>query len=374
MKKALTSIPLAIAILSVAGSPASSQELVRIDPRYYCAAEPGPVPEEVFTLPPTPEAEAAVREILDLIVIGTGGWSLWASSQDKASASMDPVTGERRIIYNEDFINDLRGESESVWANVAILAHEVAHHLNDHLQIGNDDRRRIEELQADRFAGYVLFRKGASEEATQRVFRALGGGGAYPPVRDRVAAARNGWLRARGLGPAVADMDTILSDDDVEVATVDGRRVGDTDVADPPRVTGLAAFGAPSPSVFHAGGGAPGPGFMLRLQGRLEYERPASVRVGIYFWFRDGRVLFAHPQEPHYRRGSNNQVATGVPRFRFAGGQLDLASLLVDPLPYYVLNLGPALYQRYDLVARVFVYVDDELIASSSPTDLWVVW
>ncbi len=366
MKNALVSIAFAVAVLHIAGGPVTSQESIRIDPEYYCAAEPGSVPERLNTFPPTPRAERAIEEIVDLVGLGTSGWRLLASSQAKASASMDSVTGERRIVYNEDFIRNLRGESDSVWANVAILAHEVAHHLNNHLQTGDSETRQIEELEADRFAGYVLFRKGASEEATQRVFRTLGGGrGGYPPVADRVAAARNGWLRGEALGTRVVEIERIIDTDVVPV---------DPPPPPPPRVSGLALRAEHGGTVLHMGGGAPAPGFQFHLQGRLEYENPAIVYVGIHFWFPGGRIVLAHPQEQYYRRASNNQVATGVPGFRFAGGRLNLGSLLVDSLPYYVLNLGPSAYRRYDLVARAFVYVDEALIASSRPEDLWVVW
>ena len=363
MKNALVAIALAVAVLHVAGGPISSQESIRFDPDYYCAAEPGPVPDRLNTFPPTPRAERAVEEIVDLVGLGTSGWRLLASSQEKASASMDPVSGERRIVYNEDFIRDLRGESDSVWANVAVLAHEVAHHLNNHLQTGDSETREIEELEADRFAGYVLFRKGASEEATRRVFRALGGGrDGYPPVRDRVAAARNGWLRGEALGTGVVDIDRIIGPDPPPPPPPR------------PRVSGLAFRAVHGGTVPHMGGGAATPGFQFFLQGRLEYQNPASVYIGIHFWFPGGRIVLAHPQELYYRRRSNNQVATGVPEFPFAGGRLDLGRLVVDSLPYYVLNLGPVAYRRYDLVARAFVYVDAVEIAGSRPENLWVVW
>ena len=372
--KALAGVAFTIATLYVAGGPASSQELIRIDPRYYCAAEPGPVPERLFVLPPTATAQRAVQEILDFIVMGTSGWRLLASSQDKASASMDPVSGERRIVYNEDFIDDLTGESESVWANVAILAHEVAHHLNNHLEGGDEERRRIEELEADRFAGYILFRKGASEEATQRVFRALGGGGEYPPVRDRVAAARNGWLRARQLGSTVADVGSILADD-VAAAGATATEAED-DVADVavPRVSGLSLRVGHRSSVPHEGGGVPGPGMVFSVQGRLRYRGPAEVYVGVDFGFPDGRVLFANPQETYYRAVLDGRVATGTARVPFRGGELDLSSVRIAPLPYWVLNLGPTRFLNYTILARAAVYVDGLVVASSEAVPFFVVW
>ena len=369
MKYVPLAVAFAVAVLCVPGGPAWSQELIRIDPRYYCAAEPGRIPEQLTGFPPTRAAERAVEEIVDLVGLGTGGWSLWSSSEDKASASRDPVSGARRIVYNEDFIRNLRGESRSVWANVAILAHEVAHHLNNHLDTGDRDTRHFEELQADRFAGYVLYHRGASEEATRRVFRALGGGGDYPPVRDRVTAARNGWLRARELGrelgPGRADLDAVNEDA--------GTNRADDDFPPAPRVSGLSFRVEHTPTVFHAGGGAPGAGFRFRLLGRLDYNRDADLRVVISFWFADGRMLFANPQEANYRAG-NGQVVTGMRRFRFRGGTLDLGSLSVDPLPYYAFNLGPPLNATYNLVGRASVYVDDSLVATSGPVPLFVVW
>ena len=381
MTKASAAVSFTIALLYFAGGSASSQELIRIDPRHYCAAEPGPVPETLFVLPPTATAERAVQEILDFIVMGTGGWSLFASAEDKASASIDPVTGERRIVYNEDFIDDLRGESESVWANVAILAHEVAHHLNNHLQVGDEEQRRVEELEADRFAGYILARKGASEEATQRVFRALGGGTDYhPPVRDRVAAARNGWLRAGQLGASVADVGRILADDavtaDVAAVAEEGDAGAELAALDDtiPRVSRLSLGVAHRPSVPHEGGGVPGPGMVFSVQGRLQYRGPAEVYVGVDFAFPDGRVLFANPQETYYRGLLDGRVATGTTRVPFSGGELNLGSLRIAPLPYWVLNLGPARYVNYSILARAAVYVDGLVVAASEAVPFFVVW
>ena len=356
MERFLTALSLAVATTCVAGESAWSQELVRIDAQYYCAAEPGPVPDELHTFPPTRAAERAVQEIADLAGVGTSGWRLRASAQDKASAFMDPVSGERTIVYNQDFITSLRGESDSVWANVAILAHEIAHHLNNHLQTGDSRTRRSEELEADSFAGFVLARKGASREATERVFRALGGGGDYPAVRDRVTAAQNGWLRANPPPPTppppTPPPPTPLS------------------------VSGLTLFSEHRASVFHGGGGVPGPGFGFLVGGSLTYANPADVTVGVYITFADGRILIPDVREGFYRSLRNGGVVTGSRNpVLFRGGVLDLRAILIDPIPYYVLNLRPTNYQMtYYLSAYVVVFLDGGEVARSAPVPLVMRW
>jgi hypothetical protein len=75
---------------------------------------------------------------------------------------------------------------------VAILAHEVGHHIRLHTVIPGRDHEF--ELEADYQAGFILRRLGASLEQTQVAFRTMGTDVASHPARaQRVQAATLGW-------------------------------------------------------------------------------------------------------------------------------------------------------------------------------------
>jgi len=89
------------------------------------------------------------------------------------------LKGERYILYDKDFMNDI-GDSSS---NIAILAHEIGHHLNNHarditmyiegvIEPDSKEVSRRHELEADEFAGFVMARLGYSlEQAKQPFYR-----------------------------------------------------------------------------------------------------------------------------------------------------------------------------------------------------------
>ena len=79
-----------------------------------------------------------------------------------------------------------------------MLAHEVGHHLNGHTIRRSGSKPRLE-LEADEFAGFVLYKLGATLEQSQEVMKYIAG--AKPskthPARDaRMIAIYKGWSKA----------------------------------------------------------------------------------------------------------------------------------------------------------------------------------
>ncbi|WP_126247804.1 M48 family metalloprotease [Chitinophaga rhizosphaerae] len=89
-----------------------------------------------------------------------------AICQGKVSNALaTTIDGRKIIIYSEDFMNDIDKVSRTVfWQSVYILAHETGHLLYDHRLAEDTATRFKQELQADEFAGFILYRMGASAD------------------------------------------------------------------------------------------------------------------------------------------------------------------------------------------------------------------
>jgi hypothetical protein len=186
---------------ALAAAPCWAQEHRSIDPDFACAAEPSDIQRRVLTLPSSEAASRVLWEIIDSVGMSAERWSKIIELREapdvaNAIALISPLTNSPAIFYNVDFIERIRDSSESAWADRAILAHEIAHHLSQHLKAEDREQRISNELEADKFAGNHLYVHGASLAATVAVFEQLGGGGDYPSKKARADAAKNGWIRA----------------------------------------------------------------------------------------------------------------------------------------------------------------------------------
>ncbi|MBL4651892.1 MAG: M48 family metalloprotease [Flavobacteriales bacterium] len=68
---------------------------------------------------------------------------------------------ERYIAYNESFINRISDSTSTDWSAISILAHEIAHHLAGHI-VNLKNSSPGDELEADLFSGFILYRMGAT--------------------------------------------------------------------------------------------------------------------------------------------------------------------------------------------------------------------
>ena len=105
---------------------------------------------------------------------------------------------KRYIFYNPAFISQINNVTKSKWASMFLLAHEVGHHLNGHT-IRKSGSRPALELEADEFAGFVLYKLGASLEQSQEVMNFIAKTTAsktHPARASRMHAIQNGWNKA----------------------------------------------------------------------------------------------------------------------------------------------------------------------------------
>jgi len=105
---------------------------------------------------------------------------------------------QRYILYNPEFIREVNYATRDKWPAIFILAHEIGHHLNGHTTLGVNSRPEIE-LEADKFAGFILSKMGATLEQAQLAMHFIASTEAsktHPGRMDRLAAIATGWNKA----------------------------------------------------------------------------------------------------------------------------------------------------------------------------------
>lgn len=187
-------LALFIAVTSNIAGPVYSQELLKIDG--YCNYEGQALPADVYGFESNAEAQQAVKRILDYTGLNQN-FTIRAANVDNAAAV---IQGQQRmILYSQDFMIRVKDTTNTDWAAISIMAHEVGHHLQGHTIQAGGSRPPIE-LEADRYSGYVLFRMGATLAQAQAAMNAIAsdtGSTTHPAKSARLAAITNGWVAAK---------------------------------------------------------------------------------------------------------------------------------------------------------------------------------
>ncbi|CAN5646982.1 hypothetical protein BH23GEM11_BH23GEM11_07490 [soil metagenome] len=161
--------------------------------------------ERIAVTMATPDAVETVQALLRHVGLPQT-FELYRADIRNAAATV--VEGRRVIIYDEGLMNAVRDQTQANWSAIMILAHEIGHHLAGHTlqDIGSSHETEIE---ADRFAGFVLAQMGASLQESQLALQLLGSESAsatHPARAQRLKAVAAGWadavdLRAVGALP-----------------------------------------------------------------------------------------------------------------------------------------------------------------------------
>ena len=104
---------------------------------------------------------------------------------------------QRYILYNPSFIQQINMISRDKWATLTLLAHEMGHHLNGHTLKRGGSSPHLE-LEADEFAGLVLYKLGATLQQAQKVMNYIAkpvASATHPSREDRLKAISKGWHR-----------------------------------------------------------------------------------------------------------------------------------------------------------------------------------
>jgi hypothetical protein len=113
------------------------------------------------------------------------------------------LQGQRFIIYDAAFMQNIEDETETDWSAISIMAHEIGHHLQGHT-IDGKGGQPLKEIEADRFSGFVMHQLGASLEEASVAVRTLGNTYAtstHPAKPARIEAIRKGWMEAEAMYP-----------------------------------------------------------------------------------------------------------------------------------------------------------------------------
>ena len=144
------------------------------------------------------EANQIVERIMKLNVLPQ---NFIIKAADIKNAIATTEGKQRYILYSTTFLENFKKEAKTQWAAFCVLAHEIGHHLSNHdLEEKTPSVRKRFELEADRFAGGIMFRLGATLEEAQagvNTFSLDNESQTHPPKRARLEALAVGWKQAQ---------------------------------------------------------------------------------------------------------------------------------------------------------------------------------
>ncbi len=176
----------------------SAQEPMTI--RHSCNFAAADSLTELYTYDASSEAQQIVEQIMKVNVLPQ---NFVIKSADCKNALATTIGKQRFILYSTTFLENFKKDANTRWAAFCVLAHEIGHHLSNHnLEETDPAIRKRYELEADRFAGGILFRLGASLEEAQagiNTFSLNDASLTHPPKRARLEALAVGWKQAEEL-------------------------------------------------------------------------------------------------------------------------------------------------------------------------------
>lgn len=123
--------------------------------------------------------------------------------------------GIRYIVYDNDFMAGIDNGANTDWASVSILAHEIGHHLQGHTTqlVHNPPTKeelrlsRENELEADEFSGFAMFKLGRTLSEAQAAMRSFPDvadeeNSTHPKKARRLEAIKMGYEDAKSQQPS----------------------------------------------------------------------------------------------------------------------------------------------------------------------------
>ncbi len=168
------------------------------------------LPASGLACPPSLEsatAASALHAVLGAAGLSGANFEIRESNQVLNARALI-CGGNRYILVSDQFLSGLGWtDGNWNWTNAGIMAREIGRHVMGHV-VYRGERHR-EEISADRYAGQLLFRMGASLDQALAMTEFLPEvlSSSHPRKSERVAAVRAGWGDAsdaadRGGAPA----------------------------------------------------------------------------------------------------------------------------------------------------------------------------
>jgi hypothetical protein len=161
---------------------------------FICSYYGEPINTSITGFSSSADAQKVIANIIDVIGLEPK-FQIRSANIPNAAAVIS--SGQRYILYNPRFISAINQAAKDKWASIAILAHEIGHHLNGHTLLGSS--RPSIELEADQFSGFVLRKMGASLEQAQlsmQIVADVRASRTHPGRNDRLVSIQNGWNKA----------------------------------------------------------------------------------------------------------------------------------------------------------------------------------
>jgi hypothetical protein len=178
------------------GAIHAADGVVELNTDGQCSYGGESLPEAVYTFTSDHKAEDVVDEIVEHTGLRR---NFTISASDVSNAAAVTKGSERYLLYSQSFMEDVQQKTNSYWAGISIMAHEIGHHLQGHT-LDKKGSRPTKEIEADEYSGFVLQKMGATLEEAQAAMNAIGSDVAsstHPAKKTRLAAIRAGWTKAQ---------------------------------------------------------------------------------------------------------------------------------------------------------------------------------
>lgn len=185
-------------------------------------------------------AHVPLRDELEVLVVDDG---MGVANALARLAS----TGKRQIIFNSEFMRQVKAGAGTDWALIGIAAHEIGHHAGNHIVLQGNGQMVLTvaahaaELQADYYSGYALGKMGCNLNDAVAAMRWLPDPGAnnpdYPERKLRVEEIGRGWQNAKRNEPAAQKrVEPIRSDAQSKFSLRNNRDIYGHDISDIPGI------------------------------------------------------------------------------------------------------------------------------------------
>lgn len=175
------------------------------------AGDPGPCTNAAANFLTEQDVNRLITDMLDRIDIRNRFLIVACRQIENCQATL--YKGKPYILYNPDFLDEVKRMNFSAtdirmstrnWVALTILAHELGHHVNNHLLNPHPEATQREmELEADEFAGAMIFRMGGTRTQAMAAYHSQPERGSYehPGRQQRLDAVTRGWDKVKARTP-----------------------------------------------------------------------------------------------------------------------------------------------------------------------------